>query len=1295
MNFQRSLLASLVASSLFALHAPIAQAQEPALGFKLSQASDAAHSALAASIQRDAQTGLPRFVWANPNLPKAPVAMAKAGETSRLAGSHYLAKFAPLYGLDGDSLASARLERVHDTGSGPIVLAYGQAVDGIEVFRSRLALTLDREHRLVSLSGNLSADVGGLRKRLAKSGGAAAFGRSPAQSAATAFQRMGGALAAGDFAEAASRQGYRYLSAPAQGDYQLRQPARVKPVYFPVGKTLIPAHYVELKAGQPGTRDSDYLAFVVGAADGRILFKKNLSAKDTNFAYRVFADADGVKLPWDGPQERAGHPHPTGLADNYKPGFRAPQLVTLSQGPISKSDPWLREGSLETRGNNVDAYVDQAAGDGYTAGQDLRATVNSLAGGVPGFDYSLDTDKAANADDSQKMAAATEMFYVTNWLHDWFYDAGFDEAAGNAQLDNYGRGGQGGDPLLAEAQDYSGSNNANMGTPADGESPVMQMFVYFHEGDAELSIQAPGGMGPFMSQGAAFGPEDFDLSAELVEMTPTLGCENANNPAALAGKIAVIDRGTCQFSDKVANAQAAGAVGALVVNNADSGLPGMSAGDRAGEVTIPSFGISKADGTALRAALAGGAVRVRMLPAKPSRDSSFDALTIAHEWGHYITNRLIGDGAGLDNNQGGSMGEGWGDFIALLMTTEARDLDVASNAGWNGVYGFAGYSDQGRIADNAYYEGIRGFPYTTDMAKNPLSFRHIEAGVPRNADDDGENNAEVHASGTVWASMLWECYTALLRDHPFAEAQKRMKNYLVASLKATPASPTFIEARDALMAAAKAGDAADYGRFAQAFAKRGMGAGAEAPDRYSGDHVGVVESFSAKGGATIEVLELDHRGGAPRCDADEALDAGETSVLKFAVRNSGFLPLNALKAQLSSTASNVVFANGGELSLPALQPGQSADGEIAVTLPRAGVAENLKLTLRMSDPDMETAVSQAGAQELEELVNYDLAANATRDPVPLDRLVNASTSTSGGDIQPWLVAENPLVQETDYLYFGPNPGVAGENQLLLPAFTVAADDKLALAWQQAFGFEADSDANYDGGVVEYRVDGGAWQRADAGLSPAYNGRIDGGGNVAGMEGQLAYVGRSEDFPALANASLNLTGKGLAGKRVEVRFRIGADRNTADMGWLIDNLEVTGASNTPFQSPAANAKSCAFNNAPMADAGADKTVAGSASVELDGSASRDIDGDALSYAWTQTAGTPVTLSDAATAKPRFTAPATAGGLRFKLSVTDALGKSGEDEVAVTVNAATPRSGGGGGGSFGWLLAALPLLRLRRR
>ena len=94
----------------------------------------------------------------------------------------------------------------------------------------------------------------------------------------------------------------------------------------------------------------------------------------------------------------------------------------------------------------------------------------------------------------------------------------------------------------------------------------------------------------------------------------------------------------------------------------------------------------------------------------------------------------------------------------------------------------------------------------------------------------------------------------------------------------------------------------------------------------------------------------------------------------------------------------------------------------------------------------------------------------------------------------------------------------------------------------------------------------------------------------------------------------------------------------------------------------------LNHVPLADAGPDQTVGEETVVTLDGSARSDPDGDALTFAWTQLSGPQVTLSDAGSATPRFTAPPVGGGgaaLAFRLIVGDGSAASQPDMVTITV------------------------------
>jgi len=124
-------------------------------------------------------------------------------------------------------------------------------------------------------------------------------------------------------------------------------------------------------------------------------------------------------------------------------------------------------------GNNCDAYDDRTSTVTGTGSGDNSERAN---GGVAlDFDFTIDTN--VNNNGGSINAAVTNLFYWTNIIHDVTYQYGFDEAAGNFQNNNYGNGGVGGDHVFAEAQDGSGTCNANFSTPTDGGNGRMQMYV--------------------------------------------------------------------------------------------------------------------------------------------------------------------------------------------------------------------------------------------------------------------------------------------------------------------------------------------------------------------------------------------------------------------------------------------------------------------------------------------------------------------------------------------------------------------------------------------------------------------------------------------------------------------------------------------------------------------------------------------------------------------------------------------------------------------------------------------------
>jgi MYXO-CTERM domain-containing protein len=1247
----------------------------------LSPAASYAPVARGFASSWDTQRGVPTFFWADPSAPNvAANGLATAGPEA-LARA-YVEEVAGLYQLTPAALAAMELRGVRDTGRGGIIVVFGQRVDGIEVHRMQMKVLLDRSGQLVAIGGNL---FGGATPKA--KGTKQAFSAGPAAAIAKAVEdAYGVSVSPSDVldlkTEKADYHYYNLAQTPSvkAKDLAFATPARAKKVFYAMPGHLVPAYYLEVDAGDTTTTTSEMFGYVISAKTGEILLRESLS-QDASFKYRVWSDAAAPYTPAAGPQADYC-PNPTGLPDGNVPAFVAPILTTMdgfNSAPGGGFDPWLDGAATTTSGNNVFAYADIVTPDGYQAGSDVTASVTA-----PGeFDRVYDVTKAPNVSSDQRMAAVTQLFYITNWLHDYWYDSGFNEAAGNAQASNLGRGGVEGDVLHAEGQDYGGMNNANMNTPADGASPRMQMYLWNGYSNSSVTV-TPGGA--LQHQDAAFGQLNFDITADVVLASDSTGTDPNDLCSAvtnnIAGKIALVNRGTCTFASKATRAQQAGAIGVIIANNSPSGLPGMGADANFPNVTIPATGIGQADGNAIKAALLQGAVSAHLTRINGvTVDGTIDGDTVAHEWGHYLHHRNTDCGS----TQCGGQSEGWADFDAMMMKVHEGD-NVSSGTFALSIYATTSFPNNG-------YFGIRRFPYTRDMSKNGLTFKHITNGVPMPPGpigSGGATNFEVHNVGEVWCTMLFQGYSSLLISggHTFVDTKRRMADYVVQGMQLAPANPTFTEQRDGILAAAAAADPSDFLLLAQGFADRGAGTCAVSPARASTDGSGVVEDFTVSSLPALDTLTVDDS--VSTCDGDGFLDTQETGLLHLKVRNAGAKILAGTMASVASSIPGISFPKGNSVAVPDIAPFQTANVTVQVAIDNSLNA--------ITDADFTVTLDNAAA--------CNPSVQDTRTiRVNLDDTANASTTeTVDTDSSPWTHWGAPTYENLadvvwtrdremngNFRFYGQDFPAHSDTALVTPDLVVDANANFVVTFKHAFDFEAapqaagQPDTLWDGGLIEYTADGGmTWTDVKTLLDPGYNGVI---ANVAGADNPLkdrpAYTKQNTSWPATDTVTLDF-GNQLANKTVKLRFRIGTDAGGGlpdYQGWYIDDIDVQGVTNKPFHLVTADAPGC--NLAPVASAGADLVVNEGTVVQLDASGSSDPDGDTITYAWSQTKGPGVTLSDAAIVNPTFTAPMVDADtpLAFQVEVSDPLHKSTASVNVLVKDVPVMGTGGmaGAGGS----------------
>lgn len=412
---------------------------------------------------------------------------------------------------------------------------------------------------------------------------------------------------------------------------------------------------------------------------------------------------------FDYPLESPNHGSQTIVTNPYT------RFASTSTGP-GVTNGWHDDGIntyTNTRGNNVWAKDDIANDNETTTGYSPSSPILEF-----NFPYTHSTGTAT----TNLSAAITNLFYWNNVMHDVLWRYGFDEPSGNFQANNQGRGGQGNDFVYADAQDGSGTNNANFQVPTDGGNGRMQMYIWSNGGS-------------------------------------------------------------------------------------------------------PSY----------------------------TPDSDFDNGVIAHEYGHGWSIRLTGGPANsscLHNAEQG--GEGWSDYAALMFTTNWANL-TPSIASANISRGIGTYV----ITQGTTGGGIRPYPYSYDMTN--VNSLVTYAGI-----NNSSRFSQPHGIGSIWATMLWDMtWEIILQDNQIVNNIYNtpanvtdMRGNIAAlklvneGLRLQPCSPSFVDARDAIL---QADQLLFGGRYrcaiGRAFARRGLGAYASTGT--SSDDRIVVEDFTPIGGATL------------------------------------------------------------------------------------------------------------------------------------------------------------------------------------------------------------------------------------------------------------------------------------------------------------------------------------------------------------------------------------------------------------------------------------------------------------
>jgi extracellular elastinolytic metalloproteinase len=369
-------------------------------------------------------TGLPKMVF---NI-EEPLSAPRSEQPDSIARG-FLADHPAMFGLDSAQILEMKLKN-EDNDRGATFLNYEQMIDGIAVFQGQVQVAVNAFGQVISINEGqvIPNTIINTAPRLSEREGMQRAFLLAGRQAPASFEMMEDRLAKGDRAV--------YRNPFGEGRENILSEMRI----MRVGPRAVLAWHSYVDVGP-----NEWYEMLVDAKTGELLYR-----------YNLYADvAQGTVF------------RENGFGQRTLESFVGDTVINTAAG-------WMGTSTVTT-GNNVEAYLDSDANNQPDAVNTADLQIGHAFSSIQNFTFPFTPGVDPR---TQRAAAVANLFYFNNIMHDFSYQLGFTESAGNFQTNNFGRGGTGNDSVRAEAQDGSGTNNANFGTPPEGQRPRMQMFLF-------------------------------------------------------------------------------------------------------------------------------------------------------------------------------------------------------------------------------------------------------------------------------------------------------------------------------------------------------------------------------------------------------------------------------------------------------------------------------------------------------------------------------------------------------------------------------------------------------------------------------------------------------------------------------------------------------------------------------------------------------------------------------------------------------------------------------------------------